>query len=89
MIKIIEKTIDLKKNFLTLNCGYGQSISILKIVEGFEKKFKNKFKKIFKVKNESDPFEVIADTTKLKKIFNFKPKYNSNKKILSKIKSTS
>jgi UDP-glucose 4-epimerase len=89
LIKIIEKTINLKKNFLTLNCGYGKSISILKIVEGFEKIFKTKFKKIFKVKNESDPFEVIADTTKLNKIFNFKPKYNSNRKVLSKIKSIS
>ena len=81
LIRIIEKTIDNKKKFLKLNCGYGKSISILKILNEFEKKYKYKFKKIFKIKKSSDPFEVIADTSKFKKLFNFSAKYNSSSKL--------
>lgn len=87
LIKIIEKTIYDKNFFLKLNCGYGKSISVLEILTEFEKKYKFKFRKIFKIKKSSDPFEVIADTGKFNKLFNFSPKYNSSRKIISKIKS--
>ena len=88
LTKIIEKTLSFKRKFLVLNCGYGKSVSILEILEEFEKKYNYKFNKIYKIKKQSDPFEVIADNSKLKKIFHFKAKYNSNKKILDKIKSS-
>ena len=88
LIKIIETTIFNKKKFLKLNCGYGKSVSILEIVNEFEKKYKKKFKKIFKIKKTSDPLEVIADTSKLNKLFNIPLKYNSTRKIISKIKFT-
>ena len=70
-----------KRKHLT-NCGYGKSISISEIVNEFEKKYKIKFKKIYKNKKSGDPFEVIADTARLKKIFNFSAKYNSSSKII-------
>ena len=88
LIKIIERIIYDNKKFLMLNCGYGKSLSILEIVNQFEKKFKTKFKKNYKFKKLSDPFEVIADTTKLNKLFNISLKYNSIKKIINKIKFT-
>lgn len=87
LISIIEKVINDKTEYLTLNCGYGKSIAISEIVNEFEKKYKKRFKKIFKIKKTGDPFEVIADTEKLNKLFNFSAKYNSSKKIISKIKS--
>ncbi len=87
LIKIIEKTIHNKNKFLNLNCGYGKSMSIFEILIEFEKKYKYEFIKVFKIKKKTDPFEVIADTSRLKKLFNFSPKYNSSKKIISKIKS--
>lgn len=87
LISIIEETIHDKIEHLTLNCGYGKSISISEIVSEFEKKYKKRIKTIFKIKESGDPFEVIADTSKLKKIFKFRAKYNSNRKIISKIKS--
>ena len=86
LISIIEESIYYKRKHLTLNCGYGKSISISEIVNEFEKKYKIKFKKIYQNKKLGDPFEVIADTAKLKKFFNFSAKYNSSRKIISKIK---
>ena len=50
------------------------------------KKYKKRFKKIYKNKKSSDPFEVIADTSRLKKFSNFQ-RSNSSSKIISKIKS--
>lgn len=88
LIKIIEKTLSFKRKFLVLNCGYGKSVSILEILEEFEKIHNYKFNKIYKIKKKSDPFEVIADNSKLKKMFHFKAKYNSKKKILDNIKSS-
>ena len=88
LIKIIERIIYDNKKFLMLNCGYGTSLSILEIVNQFEKKFKTKFKKNYKIKKLCDPFEVIADTTKLNKLFNISLKYNSIKKIINNIKFT-
>tara|TARA_B110000483_G_scaffold233919_1_gene303267 strand:+ start:108 stop:317 length:210 start_codon:yes stop_codon:yes gene_type:complete len=68
-----------------LKHGYGKSVSILEIVNEFKNKYKNKFKKIYKT---SDPFEVIADTSKLNKLFNILLKYNSTRNIISKIQLT-
>ena len=83
----MKKQYIIKKKFLNLNCGYGKSMSIFEILIEFEKKYKFEFIKVFKIKKMTDPFEVIADTSRLKKLFNFSPKYNSSKKIISKIKS--
>ena len=85
LINIIERSIYNKKKNLVMNCGYGKSISILRICNEFEKFYKVKIKKIIKLKKDSDPYEVIADISLLKKLFNYSAKYNSYKKIISKI----
>ena len=87
LIQIIENIVHDKSKYLTLNCGYGKSISILEIVKEFEKKYAIKLKKKFKIKETGDPFEVIADTHMLNKLFNFKPQHNSAKKVLNEIKN--
>ena len=56
-----------------------------KIINEFEKKYKYTFKKIYKIKKSSDPFEVIVNTSKLKRLFIFSAKFNSSRKIISKI----
>ena len=57
LINIIEKTIYNKKKFLTLNCGYGKSISIFKIINEFEKNINIHLKKFIKLKNQVIPLK--------------------------------
>ena len=59
------------------NCGYGKGYSVLEICNNFNKVFKIN-KKIKKFKSRSgDPECVVADVSKLKKILNWKAKYNN------------
>ena len=71
---------------LTLNCGYGRGLSVLEVMNEFKKFSKNKIKINFKNRRSGDMVKVIANTKKLKKILNWKPKYyNLNKIVKSSI----
>ncbi len=78
------KTLDYlnkKKKSLILNCGYGKGYSVLDVVNTF-KKIKKNSKIKFQKRRLGDISEVYANTSKIKKILRWKPKYNQLLKIL-------
>ena len=75
-----------KKNQIC-NCGYGKGYSIKQVVEIFSKKKYKNFQYSFAKKRLGDISYMVADTKKLNKIINWKPKYFSlEKMLLSEIK---
>jgi UDP-glucose 4-epimerase len=80
-IKILEY-IDKKTKSLILNCGYGKGYSVLDIVKIFKKTSKLLIIK-YKPKRIGDIGQVYANTNKLKKVLNWKPKYQNISKIIS------
>tara|TARA_B100000401_G_scaffold417244_1_gene340162 strand:+ start:150 stop:1139 length:990 start_codon:yes stop_codon:yes gene_type:complete len=73
----------LNKNFKsnTFNCGYEKGYSVLEISKIFKKLKKNTIIKFGK-RRPGDVGQVFANSSKFKKIFKWKPKYNDIKKIL-------
>ena len=74
----------LNKNFKsnTFNCGYEKGYSVLEISKIFKKLKKNTIIKFGK-RRSGDVGQVFANSSKFKKIFKWKPKYNDIKKILN------
>ncbi len=73
-----------KKSFI-LNCGYGRGYSVMQIAKIF-KKIKKNLEIIISKRRPGDVAQVYSNIDKLKKILNWKPKYNDiNKIILSSI----
>ena len=75
-IQILKKIEEVKKSVI-LNCGYGFGISVLQVVNAFQKETKEKIKIIIKKKRKGDMEKIISINTKLKKFINWKPKYNN------------
>ena len=73
----------LNKNFKSniFNCGYERGYSVLEISKIFKKLKKNTIIKFGK-RRSGDVGQVFANSSKFKKIFKWKPKYNDIKKIL-------
>ena len=64
-------------NSVILNCGYSKGISVKDVVEKFKKNSKKKvLVKIFK-KRKGDMAKITANSTKLKKYINWKPKFDN------------
>ena len=76
-IKILQ---DKKKSFI-VNCGYGRGYSVLDIVKIF-KKYKKKVKVNFVKKRPGDVAKVFSNTTKLRKMMKWKPRFNDINLIL-------
>ena len=79
------KCIDyLNKHFRsdTFNCGYEKGYSVLEISKIFKKMKKNTIIN-FKNRRPGDVGQVYANSTKFKKIFKWKPKFNDIKKIIN------
>ncbi|MDB9718807.1 NAD-dependent epimerase/dehydratase family protein [Candidatus Pelagibacter sp.] len=74
-----------KNKSIIFNCGYGKSFTILKTIKQFSKLFKKNIKIKFAKRIIGDPSEVIADVSELKKLFSYRPKFDSVKKIVSDI----
>ena len=75
-----------KKNQIC-NCGYGKGYSIKQVVEIFSKKNYKNFNYSLANKRLGDISYMVADTKKLNKIIDWKPKYFSlEKMLLSEIK---
>lgn len=73
---IIKKLHTLSKG-IVLNCGYGNGLSVIKIVRTFEKISKKKFLiKILK-KRKNEVSNIYADNSKIKKKLKWKPKFNN------------
>ena len=75
------KKISNDKKSLTINCGYGKGYSVKEIVEIFKKIKKNTLVK-YKKKRPGDVSQIYANTSKLKKVLKWKPKYDNIKKII-------
>ena len=79
-IKTLKKIKKTKKS-LTLNCGYGKGYSVKEIVDIF-KLLKKDVIVQYQKRRVGDIAQIYADTKKIKKDLNRKPKFNDIKKIL-------
>ena len=80
-LKSLELLNKKKKSFL-INCGYGKASSVLEIANLFKKNI-NKLTKInFKKARKGEIVLSYSNTDKMKKILNWKPKYNDINLIL-------
>ena len=75
-LKVLKK-INQFNNSVILNCGYSKGVSVKDVVEKFKKNTKKKvLVKIFK-KRKGDMAKITANSSKLKKYINWKPKFNN------------
>ncbi len=75
-LKVLEKINQLNDSVI-LNCGYSKGLSVKDVVEKFKKNSKKKVTvKIFK-KRKGDMAKITANSSKLKKYINWKPKFNN------------
>ncbi len=58
------------------NCGYGHGYSVLEVVNKTRKVMNIDFPVRFKGRREGDPPVLIADSEKIRKMLNFKPRYD-------------
>ena len=74
-LKVLNKISNNKS--LILNCGYSHGISVNDVINSFKKNTKKKIKvKIIK-KRKGDMAKIISDTSKLKKLIKWRPKFNN------------
>lgn len=59
------------------NCGYGHGYSVKEVVEVVKRVTGVNFKVIETDRREGDPPELIADSSKLRRAMNWKPRYNN------------
>ena len=71
------KKINLSKKSIILNCGYGKGISVLQVAKKFEKIIKKKININFNNRRPGDVSQIYANTSKLKRLINWRPKYNN------------
>ena len=82
-LKYLEK---FKKNQIC-NCGYGKGYSIKQVVEIFKKSNYKNFSYSFAKARPGDISYMVADTYKINKILNWKPKFlNLEKMLISELK---
>ena len=58
-----------------LNCGYGAGYSVKNVIESFEKIIGHSLSKKVGPRRAGDPAQVYADSSRLQKVLNWKPKY--------------
>lgn len=71
-----------KKRSNIFNCGYGVGFSVKEVINAFNKILSKKIKFKIGPRREGDSKYIVADSSKFKKIFKWKPKYNNLKYIL-------
>ncbi len=64
------------------NCGYGKGFSVLEIANNFNKINKRKIKIKYGNRRKGDISSLVSVEKKIKKVLNWRPKYNSISKIL-------
>ena len=65
-----------------LNCGYGKGLSVLKIINQFQKLTKKKVIINFKERRKGDIVEIVANVDKLRRFLTWKPKFNNLRKMV-------
>lgn len=83
---LILNKINTNKASYILNCGYGRGFSILKIARIFEKIIKKKLLKKYLPRRKGDIPYMVADNQKLKKVLNFKKKFDIHDIVKSSLK---
>ena len=78
VLKKISKT----KKSKVINCGYNRGISVKQVVEEFKIQVKKPIKIKFQNRRPGDMEVIISNNKNLKKLINWKPKYNSLKTIV-------
>ena len=71
------KKINFSKRSVILNCGYGKGISVNQVVKKFQKIIKKKIIINYNNRRPGDVAQVYACILKLKKLLNWKPKYDN------------
>ena len=72
VLEIIAKTGKSK----VINCGYNRGLSVKQVVDEFRSQIKKPIKVIFQSRRPGDMEILIANNNYLKKLINWKPKYN-------------
>lgn len=72
VLEIIAKTGKSK----VINCGYNRGLSVKQVVDEFQNQIKKPIKVIFQSRRLGDMKILIANNNYLKKLINWKPKYN-------------
>ena len=70
-------SISKSKQSKVLNCGYSRGLSVKQVVDEFRNQINKPFQIKFKNRRTGDMEMLIANNTILKKLINWKPKYNN------------
>lgn len=73
----------LASNYLTINLGTGQGISVREAIQGFEKLTKTKLNYKIGPRRAGDVESIYSDTTLAEKILNWTPKHNLDTMLLT------
>ena len=65
------------------NCGYGNGFSVLDVINTANKIYQNKIIYKFTNRRDGDVEKLIAETSKIQKHINWKPRYNDLKEIIT------
>ena len=65
------------------NCGYGNGFSVLDVINTANKILQNKINYKFSNRRDGDVEKLIAETSKILKHINWKPKYNDLSEIIN------
>ena len=81
------KYIKKKKKSIIFNCGYSKPISVIDVVNKFQKNYKKKIKYKFKKKRLGDIKKIFSNNKLQKKLFPYwKQKFDLEKSVLSTLK---
>lgn len=76
-----------KKKSIIFNCGYNKPISVIDVVNQFQKNYKKKIKYKFKKKRLGDIKEIFSNNKLQKKLFpHWKQKFDLEKSVISTLK---
>jgi UDP-glucose 4-epimerase len=67
----------------TFNCGYGTGYSVQDIVQTMKKVSSTDFQVDYAPRRAGDPAVIVADSTRIKQVLNWSPRYNNIELILS------
>ncbi len=81
-LEIAKKLLESSESNL-FNCGYGNGFSVLDVVNTANKLYPNKVSYKFSNRRDGDVEKLIAETSKIMKYINWKPKYNDLSKIIN------
>ncbi len=76
LVKAHISVIDLLNNTYTFNVGYGKGSSVIDVVDAVDKVCNVKIKRNFVARREGDPEQLIADSSLLKELTDWKPLYD-------------